>query len=330
MDPVTHTAIGFTIGQAGAKRLTKNWAWVMLLASGAPDVDVLFFLPTNVNGLDWHRHFTHAPLFAPLLAAAVVLAVKYVLRREIAVRGAFLLALMGILAHHLVDLLTYRGTRLLLPFSDEQFGLKIESFFDPVLYVILGLGFAIPFLSNLVSGEIGAKRGSGALAAWMMLFVASGWVWARYSFKEQALAELSSRIYEGAAPRRVDVMPTYHPFRFLGMVEGEEFQKVLDLELLDYFDPEGGQTFFKQVPGVEAGKALRLATASKSAQVFLAWARWPRPVVTRLDGETRWVVVIEELVVEQYKSRPRLIIRMDENYAIQSEVYERAKSTTGF
>ena len=330
MDPVTHTAVGFAIAQAGAKKLTKNWAWVMFLAASAPDVDVLFFFPWNINVLDWHRHFTHAPLFSPLLAAAVVIGAKYVLRREIEVRGAFLLALIGILAHHLVDMLTYRGTRLFLPFSDEQFGLKIESFFDPVLYLIFVLGFAAPFLSNLVNGEIGARRGSGALAAWLMLISASGWIWVRHSFKEQALAELSSRIYEGAAPRRVDVMPTYHPVRFLAYVEGDQFQKLLDVDLLDYFDPEAGQTLYKQVPSVAAGKALRIAATTRSAQVFLAWARWPRTMVTRLDGETRWVVVIEEMLVEKHRSRPRLIVKLDENYAIQSEEYERSKSTTGF
>lgn len=330
MEPVTHTAIGFAIAQAGANKLTRNWGWVMFFAASAPDVDGLFFLPGNVNILDWHRHFTHSLFFAPVMAAAVVIGVKYVLRREVDLRGAYLLALIGVLAHDLTDFLTYRGTRLLLPFSDQNFALQIESFFDPVLYVLLGLAFAIPFLSNLVSGEIGAKRGSGAMTAWVMLVLSLGWLGARYTFREQALSELSSRIYQGAAPKRVDVMPSHHPLRFVGLVQGDSFQTVLDVDLLDYFDPEAGQVLHNQIPSVEAGKALRLASATRTAQIFLAWARWPHTNVTRYEGETRWVVVLEDLVVEKHLSRPRVVIKLDEHYAIQSEVYERPKGTTGF
>jgi len=330
MDPITHTAVGFTIAQAGAKRLTQNWAWVILLAGGAPDVDGLFFLPGNVDRLDWHRHFSHSIFFSPLIAAAVILVVKYVLRRQIELRGAFLLALIGVLAHDAVDFLTYRGSRLLLPFTDQTFALQIESFFDPVIYLLFGLGFAIPFLSNLVSGEIGAKRASGSITAWMVLLLSLGWLGARYTFREQAMSELSSRIYEGAAPERVDVLPTINPLRFIGFVRGESFQKILELDLFDYFDPESGQLLFDPVPSVEAGKALRLATASRSAQVFLAWAHWPHASVTRYNGETRWVVVVEELAADKHRTRPRVSIRMDEHYAIQSEVYERSKGPTGF
>jgi len=74
---------------------------------------------------------------------------------------------------------------------------------------------------------------------------------------------------------------------------------------------------------------LRVASASRSGQIFLAWARWPRSQVTRLDGKTRWVVVWEELAVPANATRARVIIRLGEDYAIESEVYERAKSTTG-
>lgn len=330
MDPVTHTAVGFAIAQTGAKRLTPNWAWVMFFAASAPDVDGIFFLPGNVNILDGHRHFTHSIFFAPLMAIATVIGVKYVLRREIQFRGAFLLALLGVLAHDAVDLLTFRGTRVLLPFSDEFYALQIQSFFDPVLYLLLGLAFAIPFLSNLVSGEIGARRSSGATTASIMLVLCLAWFGARYSFREQALSELSSRIYNGVAPRRIDVLPSFHPLKFTGFVAGDSFQKIIPVNLLEFFDPEDGQTLFDEVPSVESGKALRIASTSHSAQVFLAWARWPRPSVTRYDGATRWVVVFEDLVADVNKTRPRVVIRLDERLAIQSEVYERSKGSTGF
>lgn len=330
MDPVTHTAIGFTLAQAGAKRLTKNWAWVIFFAGSAPDVDVLPFLNGNIDVLNWHRHFTHALFFAPVMALAVVIGVKYVLRREIAFRGAFLLALIGVIAHDLTDFLTHRGTRMFLPFSDSAFALQIESFVDPVIYTLLAIGLVIPLLSNLVSGEIGGKKSTGRATACIVLVFCMIWWGARYTFRQQALAEISSRIYDGVSPRRVDVVPTYQPFRFHGLVDGGAFLKTLDLDLLEFFDPESAQTLYRPALGVEAGRALGIAASSHSAQVFLAWARWPRWQVTRLDGDTRWVVVFEEIAVVKQSTRPTVIIHLNEAYAIQSEVYERSKSSSGF
>lgn len=313
----------------GAKRWTRNWGWVVLGASNAPDIDGAFFLPGNVNVLDWHRHFTHSLAGAPLMAAITLLIAKFVLRREIDWKGAFGLGLICVLAHDLVDTLTYRGTRLFLPLDDAHQHLSFMPFFDPVLYLILGLGFAAPFLSNLVSGEIGARRSTGALAAWFAMIGAWGWLGARYALKEQAVAELNSRIYEGASAYRVDAFPLYHPLRFVGLVEGAGFKKVFDLNLVEYFDSEGGEIYRDQQLSVPAGLALQKAGTTHTAQTFLAWARWPRVLVTRYDGDTRWVVVMEELAREPYKSRARVIIKLDEKYAIQSEIYERAKGPAG-
>ncbi len=329
MDPLTHAAVGFTLAQAGAKRWTPNWKWVIFLASGAPDADTIPFLPGNFEILTWHRHFTHAVFFAPLMALAVVLFVRYVLRRQLHFAGAMCLATLGVLAHDLTDLLTYRGTRILLPFDDRFFALGIESFFDPVLYLLLGLGIAAPLLSNLVNSEIGARRSSGQLAAWLAIAFVLSWFGARWFFREQALAEMSSRIYDGRPARRLDLMATLNPLRFHAFVEGPGIHRLLDIDLREYFDPEDGQTLYSQQLTAASGRALRTASTTRGAQVFLAWARWPRSQVTRLDGDTRWVVLWEELAVESFRTRPKLIIRLSEDYAIQSEVYERAKSASG-
>jgi len=329
MDPITHTAVGLTIAQAGGKRLTTNWAPVIVLAASAPDADAIFAWPGSLEILHWHRHFTHSFAFAPVLALAVVLFVKYVLRRTVQFKGALVLALLGVLSHDLIDFLTFRGTRLWLPFSDEVFALQIASFRDPVFYVLLGLGFAIPMLSNLVNQEIGSKKSSGIVSAWVSLCLCVAWFGARYLFHEQAVAELNSRIYNGRSAKRVEALATTNPFRFIGLVDGQDFQKTLEMNLLDSFDPEDGQPLYRPVPSVESGRALRVAGNTRSAQIFLAWSRWPRWQVIRMDGETRWVVSIEDLAVEPSQIRPRVVIKLDENYAIQSEVYERAKGFLG-
>jgi membrane-bound metal-dependent hydrolase YbcI (DUF457 family) len=330
MDPLTHTAVGFTLAQTGIKRWTRSPFWVMFFAASAPDIDGIPFLPGDVNVLEWHRHFTHSFAFAPILALLVVLGVKYILRRPVDFRGAWLLATIGVLSHDLIDLLTYRGARVLLPFSGKQWAAQIEWFFDPVLFTILALGLGIPLLSRLVSQEIGAKDSGGALSATICLTLALSWFGVRYILREQAVAELSSRVYEGIDPKRTDVFPLMIPVQFQGLVDGGRFIKTLDLNLLDFFDPDEAKTYFRPVPSVEAGRALQVAGGTHSAQVITAWARWARWQVNRYDGETRWVVVIEELAVEPWKTRPRVIIRMNERYEVLEERYEKARGPSGF
>lgn len=329
MDPITHTAVGLTIAQAGAKRLTSNWGWVIVLAASAPDGDLVLSWPGSLEALQWHRHFTHSIVFAPLLALAVVLFVKYILRREVQFKGAMILALLGVLSHDLVDCMTFRGLRVLMPLSEEVYAMQIASFQDPVFYTLLGLGFAIPLLSNLVNQEIGSKKSSGMVSAWVILCLCVTWFGVRYLLHEQAIAELNSRIYNGRSANRVEALTTSNPFRFVGLIDGEDFQKTIEVDLLEAFDPEEGQILYRPVPSVESGRALRIAGNTRSAQIFLAWSRWPRWQVIRMDGETRWVVSIEDIATEPNKKRPRVVIHMDENYAIQSEVYERAKGFLG-
>lgn len=325
MDPLTHTAVGFAIGQAGGKRFTANWQWIVFFAASVPDIDTLPFLMGNVDVLNWHRHFTHAIVFAPLMALSVVLGVRYVLRRAIDFMGAWKLSTICVLSHIFIDWLTFRGTRIFLPFDDRAYSLKIEWFQDPVLYLLLGLGLGIPLLARLVSDEIGAKRSSGAVTMWIFIVLSFCWFGARYTIRQQALSEVGSRIYEGAAPKRYDVFPGFNPLRFQALVDGGDFIKIIDLNLMEYFDPEEGQKSYRPVPSVASGLALQAAGATHAARVFTAWARWPRWQVSRYDGDVGWAVVIEEMASERERTHPRVVIRLDDKYGVRSEVYERGK-----
>lgn len=330
MDPLTHSATGLLLAKAGLERLTRNWIWVILPAASAPDIDGLFALPGDARILDLHRHFTHAIPFAPLMALAVVLGVRYILRRQIDFPGAFLLALAGVLSHDAIDFLTYRGTRIWLPFDDHFHALGIESFFDPIYFSLLLCGLALPLLGNLVSGEIGARRSRGAGTAILFLVLATGWLYARVVMRAQALTEAQSRVYDGLDPRRVDLLPTLNPLQFNVLIDTGRFVRETEVDLLHFFDPDEGQTYFPQVPSVEAGRALQVAGATRQAQFFLAWARWPRWRVNHYDGSPSWVVVIEELASDRFKTQPRVVVKMNERYEVLEEKYERARSTSGF
>lgn len=330
MDPLSHSLVGLVLGQTGLKRLTPSAAWIAVIASNAPDFDSIFEPFNDLRHLEWHRHFTHSFFFAPLVGLLSVAIVKYLLRRPIEWRGATLFATICCWGHVCCDLLTFRGVRALLPFSDWKGGLRTQGLIDPVLLLLLFLALAIPFLSNLVSGEIGARKSKGNVVAILMLLLAGGWFYTRFLLRETALNELRSRVYEGQSPQRVDVFPLSHPLKFVGYIETERAFREVDVNLQDYFDPEAGQTFFKPQFSVESGLAAQKAASDDKVQRFLSWALWPRWQVNRYDGDIRWVVVVEELAFERHRSRPRIIVQLNERYEILESKYEAAERKNPF
>lgn len=330
MDPLSHSLVGLVLGQTGLKKLTPSAAWIAVIASIAPDFDSVFEPFNDLRHLEWHRHFTHSLFFAPLVGLVSVAIVKYILRREVQWKGATIFATICCLGHLCCDLLTFRGVRPFLPFSDWKIGIRSQGLIDPIFLTILFLALAIPFLSNLVSSEIGAKKSRGNVVAILMLLLASGWCYSRYLLRETALNELRGRVYEGQPPTRVDVFALSHPLKFIGYVETDTAFKELEVDLQDYFDPEAGQNYFKPVFTAESGRAAEKAGTDKKVQVFLTWALWPRWQVTRYDGDVRWVVVVEELSFERNRKRPRVIVSLNERYEIVESKYEAAQRTNAF
>ncbi len=330
MDPLTHSLFGLVLGKSGLHRRTPSWPWIAIIASNAPDLDSVFEPFADLRHLVWHRHFTHSLFFLPLVALFSLLIVRYILRRPLEWRAAFFFALFCTGGHVFCDWLTYRGERLFLPFDASLWHLQTQWLIDPVLISLLVLALGIPFLSKLVSGEIGAKSGSGAITAIVMLCLCGGWFYTRFLIRQAALAELNSRVYEGLAPRRIDVLPTANPLRFQGLVETDTAFKEIPIDLREYFDPEDGQTYFKPVFTAESGRAAQLAGAVPEVQSFLSWAHWPRWQVQRYDGEARWVVLVEELAFENHRTHPRVVVKLNERYQVLETTYEAAQRKTSF
>jgi membrane-bound metal-dependent hydrolase YbcI (DUF457 family) len=331
MDPLTHSLVGLTIAQTGPKRLSPHWPWITILAANLPDFDSIFLFAHDTRHLQWHRHFTHSLAAIPLMAFLCVAFFRFVLRLKIPWRGSLLLASLGVLSHDLVDWLTFRGSRIFLPFDDRIHSLKLVTMIDPVLLSLLALAFAIPFLSGLVAGEIGARRGSGRLTASLVLLACLSWLGCRYYSREMALSEVRSRVYEGAIPRRVEAIPTINPLAFDVLVECDDFYKELSLNLLEFYDPEEAQTWFKPKPSIEAGQALQAASQNQMLQVFLTWAHWPHWRVVSFgpndslptDKQGRWVVIVRELAADRSQKPPQIILVLNDEYKILEEKYER-------
>jgi membrane-bound metal-dependent hydrolase YbcI (DUF457 family) len=146
MDNVTHTLFALTLARTRLGR-GRGATAALVLASNAPDIDIVAALGGGANYLAWHRGPTHGPLGVVGLgavAAALVWGGDWILRRSSPDRTAFIrlmaIAIIGVIAHILMDLPTSYGTRLLSPFSWRWFALDLMPIVDVYLLAILGGG----------------------------------------------------------------------------------------------------------------------------------------------------------------------------------------------
>jgi inner membrane protein len=276
MDLLTHTLTGAALSRAGLDRWCPRALPLLLLAANAPDIDIVTAAGGELAYLDGHRHLTHALALAPLLAAAVAVLVLAVRPSQIDARRnwwrMWLVALVGVLTHLLLDWTNVYGVRLLLPFSAQWFRLDSVHIADPWIWLILASAFAAPFVSRLVSAEIGAKATPGRGAAIFALVLLLGYTGGRTQLHNRAVATLESRLYAGAAPGRVIALPSaVNPLRWTGLVETASFWSVQEVNLLGEFDPGAGRTLYKP----DAMKALDDAGKTRTFQRFLDFSQAP-------------------------------------------------------
>jgi membrane-bound metal-dependent hydrolase YbcI (DUF457 family) len=150
LDNITHTLTGITLVRAGLGRKTRGGMAAMILASNAPDLDIVSAITGGaVPYLAAHRGPTHGPLGIIGLALASALIVWGALWLRGRDRGDVTLALLGRLAatalagstlHVLMDLPTSYGVRLLSPFDTTWYALDWLPIVDIYLWALLGLG----------------------------------------------------------------------------------------------------------------------------------------------------------------------------------------------
>ena len=170
MDPLTHAVMGaaFAAGAASLRALkqesalrTRRYAALAGAVAGlAPDIDVLFQSGEDaLRVLDYHRHFTHALLFAPLGALIVAALLWPLLRRRLGFGLLYASCLLGYFVHPLLDACTSYGTHLWLPFSREPAAWNLIAVFDPSFTLLL----AVPLYLFL------RRQGSRAVAWGLVL-----------------------------------------------------------------------------------------------------------------------------------------------------------------
>ncbi|MFL6278536.1 MAG: metal-dependent hydrolase [Vicinamibacterales bacterium] len=148
MDNLTHSLFGWTIARAGLGRDVPYATATLIVASNAPDIDIVAGLRSGVDYLAVHRGPTHGPLGViglGVVTAAIISAWARLRSRQNGVQGVathhfvrwWLLAMVGIVCHVLMDLPTSYGTRLLSPFVWTWYALDWMPIIDVYLWLVL-------------------------------------------------------------------------------------------------------------------------------------------------------------------------------------------------
>ena len=208
MDSVSQIALGAAMGVAVMGRRTALWKAALWggVCGTLPDLDVLIDFGDPVRNMTYHRAETHA-LFWLTLAAPPIAWLIARLHRELDRFRRWWLAVWAILiTHPLLDGMTIYGTQLLLPFTDEPYGVGSLFIIDPL--------YTLPLLIGTI-GALVVRAGPRALGlnlAGLALSTAYvGWsVFAQHQAATTAQAALRA---QGIAAEQVLVTPA--PFNTL-------------------------------------------------------------------------------------------------------------------
>jgi membrane-bound metal-dependent hydrolase YbcI (DUF457 family) len=161
MDNITHTLFALTLARTPLGRGGRGTTAALVLASSAPDIDIVATAGGAVDYLRWHRGPTHGLLGVVPLGLAVAGLVWVggrAFARDRAAKAAsfrWLVAVstIGVLLHLLMDLPTSYGTRLLSPVDWRWFSEDWMPIIDIYLLLTLGAGLLLGRASPRARGR---------------------------------------------------------------------------------------------------------------------------------------------------------------------------------
>ena len=274
MENLTHTLVGLMLARVGLEKTTPRGTAMMMLAANAPDADAVFWFGGTLPYLEYHRSYTHALAFIPLVALLPMLLV----RARFSWRS-FAAAMVGVLSHLLLDWTNPYGIRLALPFSGRRFRLDAVNLIDIWIWAIL-LGAVAA--TALAGKSLGARRG-WAWAALLGLFAFES---VRFTAHGRAVNTMAAYLYQGAPPSQVTALPNaFNPLTWRGVVEGADFAIILPVNLTGQYDPLAGRLYRapEPIPAMEAALRTRpFAVFTRFAQLPF-WTVTPVAEGVRLD-----------------------------------------------
>jgi membrane-bound metal-dependent hydrolase YbcI (DUF457 family) len=308
VDNVTHTLFAATLARTPLARAGRGSTAALLLASNAPDIDIVAAASGGLNYLEWHRGPTHGPLGIIGLglgtAALVWVGARLVDRwrgtsETLQVGRLAGISIVGVFLHVLMDLPTSYGSRLLSPFDWHWYAIDLMPIIDIYLLTILaaGLWARRPLRGPSLAATRGASLSGSPIIALTLMALYYG---LRMAAHREALAA-APVVFGPALPPRCEWSVPQHPlvdrwpihgaaaggggpclmeivalpsftspfrWRLLAQLSGRYESREIDL-----FGREGGEDP-AAVPNHWTAPVLQ-AARSHTAQEFLGFSRFP-------------------------------------------------------
>ena len=311
MDNLTHSLFGATLARTRLARAGRGTMTALILASNAPDIDIVTTAGGAVKYLQWHRGMTHGPLGVVVLgvvaAGLVSIGLPHVDRRwppknpePYAPFGMLVaVSMIGVFLHVLMDLPTSYGTRLLSPFDWHWFAVDWMPIVD--IYLLLAL------VIGLLGTPTAAQKRAKATVVLLLMAVNYG---VRGAAHHQAL-DVAPKLFGPTLPAPCDPPPSTHlldswpraampsnpppgrrclveivampsftsPFAWRIIAQMSNAYEIHDIDLLEkrFRDPDANAAPWRttlRYPNVWT-PAVTTAAATHLGQVYLGFSRMP-------------------------------------------------------
>lgn len=307
MDNLTHTLFALTLARTRLGRGGRGTTPALVLASNAPDIDIVAALGGSANYLAWHRGPTHGLLGVVGLGLTTAALVwgggKFIEQRP---KGGgqsgdtarfstlLVVSIVGVLFHILMDLLTSYGTRLRSPFSWRWYAIDLLPIIDIYLLIVL--------VAGLVVGRRSAEAGRRCAA---IVFVLMAVNYGGRAMAHHAALHLTERQFGATLPPACDqlalgslvdrwpprtvpssggsdpctvdtaALPTFlSPFQWRVIAQLSDAYEIYDVDVLDSRLPAAAR-----VPNHWTPIVLEAAT-TRTARSLLGFARLPQARVS--------------------------------------------------
>jgi inner membrane protein len=277
MDTLTHTTMGLGlaclahldphVSTSSEMALTVTFATV--IGSNAPDFDIVYKIKGNSAYYRNHRGSSHSIFVIPLWAFAIT-GILTSFSPSINTVHLFTWTLLAVILHVFFDLFNVYGTQAARPFSKKWISFNCIPLFDPFIFVLHIIGFALLF--------VGFHPEYTFSVVYLMIF---GYLLERLSSYNRTLAWLKNEVNLDG---KYTLIPTVRWWKWDVIVDTEN---MIYTGTINYKKVEWHDAFSKQMKNENL---IENASKDQKVQDYLASTDYAYTQVTEKDYgyEVRW------------------------------------------
>jgi len=284
MDNLTHSLIGWTLGQAGLKAKTRKGTAALILGSNLPDIDIFFgWLPWP--SLATHRGFSHSLLGGSIILPVMLAALLWLIDRwrdrgvdglsgrcPMDFRWLVALSYLGAVTHILLDLQTTYAVQLFAPWTSRWMHMDTLFIIDAVILAMLAVAIWLSRRRERKGGQWRTPASWGLVALSGYIALNGAISLAAGHALEAYLGHRPSPLYARSAPIR--------------FWERELVWRDRGLIGMARFDPLRGEASLYAIQPLFPDRmrdplTLRAMAVASGLDPFFRWSTMPVAIITR-------------------------------------------------